>query len=124
MHQYDFQELELLNSVGAHIFTNTLRQLLATSTSLKHLKFQFVDTLNDEVVALINAFQMYWISTQVCAELMRSNPLKHLCTLTLDQVQHREAGARNPMSEFSFDSDQSFLSPVPQCISSLPPPLP
>lgn len=63
------QELELLNSVGAHIFTNTLRQLLATSTSLKHLKFQFVDTLNDEV----------------CAELMRSNPLKHLCTLTLDQ---------------------------------------
>ena len=56
MHQYDFQELQLLNSVGAHIFTNTLRQLLATSTSLKHLKFQFVDTLNDEVVGLINAF--------------------------------------------------------------------
>merc|ERR1712107_109637 len=30
-------ELELLNSVGAHIFTNTLRQLLATSIFLKHL---------------------------------------------------------------------------------------
>ena len=89
--------------MGTHIFTNTLRQLLATSTSLKHLKFQFVDTLNDEVVALINAFQMYWISTQVCAELMRSNPLKHLCSLTLDQVQHREAGARFPMSDFSFE---------------------
>ena len=73
--------------MGAHIFTNTLRQLLATSTSLKHLKFQFVDTLNDEVVAPM--LYMYWISTQVCAELMRSNPLKHLCTLTLDQVQHR-----------------------------------
>ena len=42
--------------MGTHIFTNTLRQLLATSTSLKHLKFQFVDTLNDEVVGLINAF--------------------------------------------------------------------
>ena len=43
------QELELLNSVGAHIYTNTLRQLLATSTALRHLRFQFVDTLNDEV---------------------------------------------------------------------------
>ena len=39
----------MLNSVGAHIFTNTLRQLLATSTELRHLRFQFVDTLNDEV---------------------------------------------------------------------------
>ena len=43
------KELELLNSVGAHIFTNTLRQLLSNSTALRHLRFQFVDTLNDEV---------------------------------------------------------------------------
>jgi len=63
------QELELLNSVGAHIYTNTLRQLLVASTALRHLKFQFVDTLNDEV----------------CAELLRANPLKQLRTLTLDQ---------------------------------------
>ena len=47
--KYFHQELDLLNSVGAHIFTNTLRQLLATSTELRHLRFQFVDTLNDEV---------------------------------------------------------------------------
>ena len=40
-----------MNSVGAHIYTNTLRQLLFASTGMKHLKFQFVDTLNDEVVA-------------------------------------------------------------------------
>ena len=66
MHQYDFQELELLNSVGAHIFTNTLRQLLATSTSLRHLKFQFVDTLNDEVVALINALYVLDFNSGLC----------------------------------------------------------
>ena len=83
--KYFHQELDLLNSVGAHIFTNTLRQLLATSTELRHLRFQFVDTLNDEVGkseqrGRFNAWH------QVCAELLRSNPLKQLRTLTFDQV--------------------------------------
>ena len=55
-----------MNSVGAHIFTNTLRQLLATSTSLRHLKFQFVDTLNDEVVALINAVDVLDFNSGLC----------------------------------------------------------
>ena len=55
-----------MNSVGAHIFTNTLRQLLATSISLKHLKFQFVDTLNDEVVALINALDAMDFNSGLC----------------------------------------------------------
>ena len=83
--KYFHQELDLLNSVGAHIFTNTLRQLLATSTELRHLRFQFVDTLNYEV-GKSEQRERFNAWHQVCAELLRSNPLKQLRTLTLDQV--------------------------------------
>ena len=49
------QQLQLLDKEGVSQHTveksctNTLRQLLTTSTVLRHLRFQFVDTLNDEV---------------------------------------------------------------------------
>ena len=38
-----------MNTTGAHIFTNSLRQLLHSASHLQHLRLQAVDTLNDEV---------------------------------------------------------------------------
>ena len=39
----------MLNTSGAHIYTNSLRQLLFSAERLEHLRLQAVDTLNDEV---------------------------------------------------------------------------
>ena len=63
------EELELLNTRGAHFYSKALLQLLSFATNLRHVKFQFVDTLNDEV----------W------RELMVVNPMLRLETLTMDQ---------------------------------------
>ena len=54
---------------SAHIFTKTLHQILENATNLKHAKFQFVDTLNDEV----------W------SNILCSNPLIHMQSLVFDQ---------------------------------------
>jgi len=63
------EEIVLLNTRGAHIFTKTLHQILEYATNLKHAKFQFVDTLNDEV----------W------SNILCSNPLIHMQSLVFDQ---------------------------------------
>ena len=65
----NLEEIELLNTRGAHIFTKTIHQILDNATKLKHTKFQFVDTLNDEV----------W------SEILCENPLSELETIVFDQ---------------------------------------
>jgi hypothetical protein len=65
----ELEEIELLNTRGAHIFTKTIHQIMGNATKLKHAKFQFVDTLNDEV----------W------SEILCENPLSELETIVFDQ---------------------------------------
>ena len=72
----ELEELELLNSRGAHIYSKALHQILNHATKLKHVKLQFVDTLNDEVLR----------------ELLMINPLSQLETITLDQC-HSVSGS-------------------------------
>ena len=66
---HDLEELELLNTRGAHVYSKAVHQILDFTTKLKHAKFQFVDTLNDEV----------W------NEILNINPLSKLETITFDQ---------------------------------------
>jgi len=65
----NLEEIELLNTRGAHVYTKLIHQLLDNATKLKHAKFQFVDTLNDEVLSGI----------------LSINPLFNLESFTLDQ---------------------------------------
>jgi len=65
----ELEELEILNTRGAHIFTKTIHQIMSNANKLKHAKFQFVDTLNDEV----------W------SEIQCENPLDELETVVFDQ---------------------------------------
>eukprot|EP00092_Neocalanus_flemingeri_P048628 GFUD01055542.1.p1 GENE.GFUD01055542.1~~GFUD01055542.1.p1 ORF type:complete len:481 (+),score=77.20 GFUD01055542.1:123-1565(+) len=65
----ELEELELLNTRGAHVFTKTIHQIMNKAKKLKHAKFQFVDTLNDEV----------W------SDILCENPLEELQTIVFDQ---------------------------------------
>lgn len=65
----ELEEIELLNTRGAHVFTKTIHQIMGNAKKLKHAKFQFVDTLNDEV----------W------SEILCENPLSELETIVFDQ---------------------------------------
>jgi len=63
------EEVELLNTRGAHMFTKIIHQILENAVKLQHAKFQFVDTLNDEV----------W------SDILCENPLSELETIVFDQ---------------------------------------
>ena len=62
-------DLELLNTRGAHVYAKAIHQILDGAEHLRHAKFQFIDTLNDEI----------W------REILDTNPLTELESLTMDQ---------------------------------------
>ena len=63
------EELELLNTRGALVYSKALHQIMDQAVVLTHLKLQFVDTFNDEVLS----------------EILSNNPLSQLETVTFDQ---------------------------------------
>ena len=101
------EEFELLNTRGALVYSKALHQVLDSALLLSHLKLQFVDTLNDELLS----------------EILSINPLTYLETVTFDQCHSISVfsletlvGAVNSLSElacwscrFITDTDRDLL---------------